>query len=287
MEPRLRGLLRIAVLVLLLAASAARAETPQQRVVTLAPHLAELVCAVGRCEALVGVAAHSELGNLPVPPAQIGDAFNVNLEALLGLRPTLVLAWAGGTPPAMIERLRALGLKLETVQVRKLDEVATALRQIGSTLGASDEGERAAQNYLVQLQALRDRYRQRPRLRVFYQIETSPAFSINRNSPISEVLELCGADNVFADLPAVAATVGMEAVLAAQPQAVVFSVQDGAAAIAAYWKRLPSLAPADARFRVAVDGNTLTRQAPSVLRGVSEVCEGLDRVRAQLSSAAK
>lgn len=283
----MRGLRFVAALLLSSTAFGVQAETPPQRVVTLAPHLAELVCAVDRCATLVGVAAHSEVGNLPVAPAQIGDAFNVNLEALLGLRPTLVLVWDGGTPPAMIERLRALGLRLESVPVRKLGDVAGALRWVGNAVDARAEGERAAQEYLARLQSLREKYRQRLRLRVFYQIETAPAFSINRDSPISEVLELCGADNVFADLPAVAATVSMEAVLAARPQAVVFSVQDGADAIAAYWRRLPGLPPADARFRIAVDGNTLTRQAPSVLRGVAEVCDGLDRVRAQLSSAAR
>lgn len=258
-----------------------------QRVVTLAPHLAELVCAVDRCDSLVGVAAHSDVAGSGVRPAQIGDAFNVNLEAVLGLRPTLVLAWADGTPRQLIERLRALGPEVETIQVRRLDDVAEALRQVGQVLAAEGAAERASQDYRAKLQALRDRYRDRPRLRVFYQIETAPAFSISRDSPISEVLDLCGADNVFADLPTVAATVSMEAVLAARPQAVVFSVQDGADAIAAYWARLPGLAPADPRFRVAVDGNALTRQAPSVLRGVAEVCEGLDRVRAQLSSAAR
>ncbi|MDP9139989.1 MAG: helical backbone metal receptor [Pseudomonadota bacterium] len=254
---------------------------PTSRIITLAPHLAELVCDVGRCDALVGVAKHSDMERLTSKPVQIGDAFNVNLESVLALRPTLVLAWTGGTPPQLIERLRALGIKVEMVQVQKLADVADALRQVGHAAGSVDQGERAAQAYLKHLQALQKNYRQRPRLRVFYQIETAPAFSINRNSPISEVLDLCGADNVFTDLPTLAAAVSMESVLAAQPQAVVFSVQDGADAIAAYWARLPELAPADPRFRLAVDGNTLTRQSPSVLRGVAEVCEGLERIRAQ------
>lgn len=264
----------------------ALAQSPQ-RIVTLAPHLAELVCAVGRCEALVGVAEHSDVEGLVPKPVQVGNAFNVNLEALLALRPTLVLAWSGGTPMPLIERLRGLGVKVETVQVRRLEEVATALRQVGRVTGATDGGEHAAQIYLRGLRSLQQTYLSRSRLRVFYQIETAPAFSVNRDSPISEALNLCGADNVFADLPTLAAAVSTEAVLAARPQAVVYSRQDGVDAIAAYWSRLPGLAPADARFRLAVDGNTLTRQAPSVLRGITEVCEGLDRLRATISSAAR
>ncbi len=278
---------RIVACLALTSAAAGAAAQPTPRVITLAPHLAELVCEVGRCDALVGVAMHSDMKRLTSGPALIGDAFNVNLESVLALRPTLVLAWAGGTPPQLIERLRGLGIKVEMVQVRKLAEVADALRQVGRATAAADGGERAAQAYLERLRTLERTYRQRPRLRVFYQIETAPAFSINRDSPISEVLDLCGADNVFADLPTLAAAVSMESVLAAGPQAVVFSVQDGAGAVAAYWARLPGLPPTDARFRLAVDGNTLTRQSPSVLRGVAEVCEGLDRVRAAVSTAAR
>ncbi|HEY1075327.1 MAG TPA: helical backbone metal receptor [Fontimonas sp.] len=260
---------------------------PQQRIVTLAPHLAELVCAVGRCEALVGVAEHSDAALVPAAAVEVGNAFNVNIEAVLALRPTLVLAWAGGTPTQLAERLRGLGIHLEMVQVRRLEEIADALRQVGRATASADGGARAAQDFLQALRDLQWQYRSRSRLRVFYQIETAPTFSVNRDSPISEALNLCGADNVFAGLPTLAAAVSTEAVLAARPQAVVYSRQDGTDAIAAYWARLPGLGPADARMRLAVDGNTLTRQAPSVLRGIAEVCEGLDRIRPLVSSAAR
>ncbi|MEQ1440672.1 helical backbone metal receptor [Fontimonas sp. SYSU GA230001] len=257
-----------------------------ERIVTLAPHLAELVCAVGRCAQLVGVAAYTDAPPSAAARPQIGDAFNVNLEAVLQLHPDLVLAWDGGTPAAHLPRLRALGLRVETIAVRGLEDIGAALRATGRLTGADAGAEDAAQRYEARLAALRERYRDRPRLRAFYQTETDPAYSINRRSPIHEALQLCGADNVFADLPTVAAVVGSESVLAARPDVVVYSRQEDAGAIARYWARLPGLRPADARYRVVVDGNSLTRQSPRVLDGIEELCEGLDRVRA-LNSAAR
>jgi iron complex transport system substrate-binding protein len=257
-----------------------------ERIVTLAPHLAELVCAVGRCEQLVGVAAYTDAPAAAAARPQIGDAFNVNLEAVLQLQPDLILAWDGGTPAAYVPRLRELGLRVESIAVRSLDDIGAALRTTGRLTGAVAGGEDAARQFEARLFALRARYRDRPRLRAFYQTETEPAFSINRRSPIHEALDLCGADNVFADLPTLAAAVGAESVLAARPDVVVYSRQENPAAMARYWARLPGLQPTDARYRVVVDGNTLTRQSPRVLDGIEELCGGLDRVRT-LSSGAR
>lgn len=251
-----------------------------ERIVTLAPHLAELVCAVGRCEQLVGVAAYTDAPPAAAALPQIGDAFNVSVEAVLQLQPDLVLAWRGGTPSGNIARLRDVGVPVDEVQVRSLADIGDALEAVGRLTGAVDQGRDAARAYRARLAALRERYRDRRRLRAFYQTETTPAFSVNRDSPISEALDLCGADNVFADLPTLAAAVGLESVIAARPDVVVHSRQEDPAAIARYWKRIPGLQPADPRYRVVVDGNTLTRQSPRVLDGVAELCAGLDRVRA-------
>ncbi|MEC9362266.1 MAG: helical backbone metal receptor [Pseudomonadota bacterium] len=267
---------RVFALMLALYAGATAAA---ERVVALAPHLAELACAVGVCPRLVGVVAYTDAPEQAAALPRVGDAFSVNLEALLRLQPDLVLAWDGGTPAATVERLRGLGLAVETVAIRDLDGIGVALEQVGVRIGAPGTAQAVA-DFRARLRALRERYRDRAPLRAFYQTETAPAFSVNRRSPIHEALELCGARNVFADLPALAAAVGREAVIAARPDVVVHSQQEDPAAIADYWARLPRLPPSDPRRRVVVDGNTLTRQSPRMLDGIAELCEGLDRVRA-------
>lgn len=256
-----------------------------ERIVTLAPHLAELVCSVGRCDRLAGVVAYTDAPASAAARPQVGDAFNVNLEVVVALRPDLVLAWDGGTPPQTVERLRRVGLKVESVAARDLGDIAAALETVGHMVGADDAGRAAAGAYRERLDALHREYAGRRRLRVFYQIETDPAFSINRRSPIHEALDLCGGDNVFAGLPTLAGAVSAESVLAARPDVVVHSTQENPAEIARYWSRWPGLAPADPQRRVVIDANTLTRQSPRVLDGVAELCAGLDRVR--VSSAAR
>jgi iron complex transport system substrate-binding protein len=250
-----------------------------ERVVALSPHLAELACAAGGCEQLVGVVAWSDFPERVKALPQVGDAFAVNIEQLVSLRPDLVLAWDGGTPRATIERLRGLKLRVETLAIRRIDEVAAGLRQVGAWLGTPAAAEAAAQAYARRLAQLRERHRGRAPLRVFYQIESNPPYSVNRDSPISEAIELCGGVNVFADLPTLAAAVNREAVVARDPQVVVYSKQDDDAAIREYWRRGPGVAATRAGALYEIDGNLLDRATPRLLDGVEQLCGVLSAAR--------
>ena len=271
---------RLGVLGLLLAMLAGPARAVE-RVVTLAPHLAELACAAGGCAKLVGVCARSDY---PAPVAklpQIGDAFAVNLEAVLALKPDLVLAWDGGTPPDRVERLRKLGLRVEWVQVGHLDEIGGALEQLGGWLGTPEAAHAAAESYRQRLAALRLQHRADAPIRAVYQIETAPAYTINGTSPISEAMALCGGINVFASLPHIAESVGAESMLAAAPEVVLFGGEENAASIRNYWQRL-SAAPAARRGNLyAIDANLLGRATPRLLDGIEEVCRRFDEARAK------
>lgn len=273
-----RSLRSLLWLVMTLAAlQPVQAGSAQERIITLAPHLAELVCEAGGCESLVAVGAYSNY-----PPAvqalpQVGDVAQLNLEAVLALKPTRVIAWTGGTPAAQMARLKTLQLPVTSLRFERLDDVATALIELGSVLGTQPIANAAAQRYRQQLQRLRAAHAGAAPVRVLYQIETAPVYSINRHSPISEAITLCGGINVFARLPTLAAPVSDEAVLAAQPQLVVHGPAD-TAAVAAYWSRFAKAARVQPQ-RVAIDPDLIARSGPRLTEGVQQLCEALDGAR--------
>lgn len=250
--------------------------------VTLAPHLAELVCAAAGCEALVAITAYSdyppEIKKLPV----VGDVAQFNLEAMLALRPTRVIAWDGGTPGAQIARLKTVQVPVTLLRIDSLDEVATALIQLGDALGTPARAQAAASDYRQRLQVLRAKHRAASPVRVLYQIETAPVYSINRTSPISEAITLCGGSNVFAALPTLAAPVSDESVLAARPQLVIHGPED-AAAVTAYWSRFAKAAQVQPRL-VAIDPDLLARSGPRLVQGVEQLCAALDAARADVAA---
>ena len=279
------ALAALAGLLLPPAAGAADTGAAPRRVVTLAPHLTELACAAGGCARLVGVSAYSDYPPQVKRLPQISDATTVNLEAVLGLKPDLVLAWDGGTPPETIARLRGLGLWVEPLRVRGLEDVALAQQQTGALLGTADAAAQAAQAYRARLARLRARWRGAAPIRVVYQIETAPAYTINRDSPISEAMALCGGVNVFADLPRIAAPVSAEAMLAARPEAVIFGGEENASAIHDYWARLAGTPAQRDGNLYPVDANLLGRATPRLLDGVEQVCTVLDQARARRGDA--
>lgn len=256
------------------------------RVVALSPHLAELTCAAGACDRLVGVVAWSDFPEPVARLPQVGDAWAVNVEQVVGLAPDLVLAWEGGTPRETIERLRGLRLRVEAVAIRRLDEVPGALRRIGGWLGTAPQAQRVAADYARRLQRLRAQHAQASAVRVLYQIEANPPYSVNRDSPISEAIGLCGGRNLFDDLPTLAAPVDREAMLARDPQAILYTRQDDVSAIREFWRRAPAVTATRIGALYALDGNLLDRATPRLLDGVEQVCGALSDARARLRATA-
>jgi iron complex transport system substrate-binding protein len=121
-------------------------------------------------------------------------------------------------------------------RTQRLENVATALREIGRLAGTSEIAERAASDYEHRIQELRDLYRDRASLRVFIEVDDRPLYTVNGKQIISEIVELCGGRNVFADLNELAPAIGIEAVIAANPQAII-STDDTVPDAAAGWAR--------------------------------------------------
>ena len=191
---------RLLLLVALLGLAAPAQDRPL-RIVSLAPHLTELVYAAGAGETLVGTVAYSDYPAQALDIERIGDAWRVDLERLLVLQPDLGLAWPSGTPQQTLERLRGSGLEVALLPTDRLQDVASALRRIGELTGHTAEAGAAARGFEEQVTGLRERYAAASALSVFVQLDDQPLYTINGRHLISEVVELCGGRNVFAELP--------------------------------------------------------------------------------------
>lgn len=267
------------VLCWLLTPALALAAAPQ-RIVTLAPHLAELVCSAGGCDRLVGVSRYTDEPLHAASLPQVGDAYTVNVEAVLALHPDLVIAWNGGTPAASVEKLRQVGVPVEWLQVDSLEAVEGALRNLGRRLGTEASADAAAKRYYADLAGWRQRYAGVATLPVLYQLGTGPVYTVLRDSPITAAMAICGGRNVFGDVPGLAAPVSDEAVLTRAPEVVLYDREVSGEAIRAYWARMASAAGPRPRVIREINGSALAHGSPRVLDGVAEVCRILDAARA-------
>src|SRR5687767_11085198 len=249
-----------------------RLPAPARRIVSLAPHLTELVHAAGGGASVVGAVDYSDF-----PPAaralpRVGNDAHVNIEAVLALQPDLIVAWPNAGSTRAIDRLAELGLPVFRSEPRELDDIATTIERLGVLTGSAADATRVARGFRARRAELEKRYAARPKVRVFYQVWDRPLLTVNGAHVISKVITLCGGENVFAHLPLIAPEVDAEAVLRAQPEVVLTSNAD---AKPPRWLR-------DGRFAV-VPADLLQRHTPRLLDGAEQVCAALDRARAARS----
>jgi len=255
-------------LLMVCAAAAAENETP--RVVSLAPHLTELAYAAGAGDALVGAVAYSDWPEAAQALPRAGDAFRFDLEAILRLDTELALAWRGGTPKAVADRLRSLGVEILWIETQSLDQIATALEHIGGRLNSRHEAHAAAERYRDRLGELR-RSRPDTDVAIFYQVSARPLFTLGGRHVITQVFDTCGAHNVFADLDTEAASIDREAVIARAPDLVIAGDGDGDDPLS-IWRDSSLARNGDTRM-VTVDPERLVRPTPRILEGIEFVCD--------------
>ncbi len=110
------------------------AQSPQ-RIVSLLPSLTETVCELGQCQRLVGVDRYSNFPDSARALPQVGGGLDPNIEAIVALRPDLVLM---ATSSRAAERLQALGLKVVALEPKSHADVRRVLEKIGHVLDVPD-----------------------------------------------------------------------------------------------------------------------------------------------------
>ena len=246
--------------------------------ISLAPNLTEIAYAAGAGSMLVGTVEFSDYPAAAKSVPRVGDAWRVDPEQVLALRPDVVLVWPTGTPEATIARLRSLGLNVVDVPTQSLADVPRALRQVGRLAGTLPVAEAAARDFEARVARQRARYAGLPPLDVFIQIDDEPIYTVNGRHVISEIVVLCGGRNVFADLPQLAPPISTEAVLAADPQ-VILSTDDTIAEPQQFWQRWPRLRAVRSGNVYKLPSDLVTRASPRLAQGVEVTCAALERAR--------
>ena len=249
---------------------------------SVAPNLTELLFAAGAADQVVGVSAYSDYPEAARALPQIGDAFRLDYERIVALAPTVAVVWASGTPAGVAERLEGLGIRVIGIPTRTLDEVAAGLLTLGTLARTEPVARVAAAEFRRRIGELRRQYRDRPDIRVFVQIDGAPLYTVGGPHLITEIVELCGGTNVFADADALALPVDLESVLARSPE-VILSLDD--ADPAAYWARFDTLEAVLRGNVYRAPADALARPSPRIADGATMVCARLDEARAKIAAA--
>jgi iron complex transport system substrate-binding protein len=262
-----------------------RLAAPAKRIVSIAPHLAEIAFAAGAGANVVAVSEFSDY-----PPAakllpRVGDGARVDIERILTFKPDLVLAWKSGNQDGDIARLERLGIIVWASEASRLADIPRLLREVALLAGVAESGARAAREFEHALSRLRSRYNvrapgQEP-ARVFYEIWHQPLLTVSGAHMISDAITLCGGSNVFADVPVLTPSVTLESVLAARPTIILGGGSvHGETDFVRRWRDMPfaALRAIPAHY---IPPDTIQRQSPRIIDGIRAICAHLASARGQ------
>ncbi|MGD2127733.1 MAG: cobalamin-binding protein [Lysobacterales bacterium] len=252
---------------------------PANRIVTLSPHLTELVFAAGAGARIVATVAFSEYPAAAADIPRVGDAFRLDIERIVSLKPDLVIAWQSGNPQAAVAQLGALDIAVWSVEIREPAEIPGAVEAIGRAADTAPAAQREADMLRRRLASLSTRYRGAERVDYFYQVDAKPLFTISGKHLISKGLDLCGGRNVFADESGLAFQVSHESVIVADPAAILAPSGQGLPDPLAAWRAWPALRAVRQNALFLLPADEISRATPRFLDALEIACVRLDGVR--------
>jgi iron complex transport system substrate-binding protein len=257
---------------------------PAERVVSLAPHVTELLFAAGGGARIVGAVTYSDYPKEAQAIPRVGDNKALDLERIVALHPDLIVVWRHGNAARQMERLTALGIPIYFSEPKHLDDIAASIDKLGALLGTQAQARASSDAFTRDIAQLRARYAARPPVSVFYQVWDDPLMTLNRDNVFDEVIGLCGGVNVFAAEKPRVPTISTEAVLAANPEAIVTATPgatkpDRRLPALERWKRWTSLTAVARGNLFGIDGDLINRPTPRLAIGAAVLCRDLEIAR--------
>jgi iron complex transport system substrate-binding protein len=250
-----------------------------ERIITLAPNLAELVFAAGAGEKLLAVVEYSHFPAAVNDLPRVGNAFRIDLERIIELQPDLIIAWKSGNPQTALKKLEELGFTVWQIEINRPDEIADVLESIARATGTENYGIPAARQLRDKLgKLLADNANKTP-LEYFFQIAAQPLYTINSKHLISRGLAICGGRNIFSELSVLAPQVSRESVILADPQVMIATEIEAQPPSLDGWQDWPRLQAVQNQSMLYLPADEISQATPRFLDSIELACKLLDEVR--------
>ncbi|WP_087784586.1 vitamin B12 ABC transporter substrate-binding protein BtuF [Yersinia intermedia] len=251
-----------------------------ERIISLSPSTTELAYAAGLGDKLVAVSAYSDYPEAAKKLEQVASWQGVNVERILALKPDLILAWRGGNPQRPLDQLTAFGIPIFYSDPVNMDQIAGDLDKLAQYSSHPEQARQAAAQLRQNVTELRRHNARNPPLRTFLQFGTQPLFTSSGHTLQSEVISLCGGENIFAGSRVPWPQVSREQVMTRQPQVIVVSGdQPQADNVKAFWQ--PQLAiPV-----ITLNEDWFNRSGPRILLAAEQLCQQMATLQSPVAES--
>lgn len=253
-----------------------RLPAPPRRIVSLVPSATETIFALGGEDLLVGVTDFCDYPPAARSRPSVGGMIAPSLEAIVALRPDLVIVTDAGNDDATLVQLARLGLPHYAIHASRLRDVMDIAARLGRLTGREDAVAPLVRALERRIAAVEAAVRPFPRPRVLYVLWPDPLIVPGRDAHVTEMIARAGGDSVTADEPSDYPRFSIEAAVARAPEVVLLARHDGGVPLARdRWERLQNV-PAVRAGRVhAVDGSLMHRYGPRVVEGLEQLARAI------------
>ncbi len=257
---------------------AAEQISPPGRIISLAPNVTEILFSLGLGENVVGVTSFCDYPEAAKKKPKIGGMTNPSLEAVVSLKPDLVVMTTDGNPKEFDERLRSLGIKTYVVTARRLAELPQSIRDLSIALGVRQRGEALANDIQAALTKFGLRAgRQGTGKKVLFIVWPEPLIVAGPDTVIDDAITLLGYVNIAGTAKTAYPKYSLEEVMYQAPDIIGIgkgSGMDMHAVSKGILRRMGSI-PAVQNGSICYMGDGLYRLGPRVVPGIEELASCL------------
>lgn len=255
-------------------------DRPATRIAALSPGATELAWAAGAGDQVVAVVAYSDYPPAARKVTSVGSHTRMDMERLLQLRPDLVIGWVTGNPTEQLATLKALDIPVFSIEPRSFEAVSQTIERLSALAGTESEGFAEAERFRQGIAGLRAQFEKADPVPVFYQVWDEPLMTVNSQHLIGEMIQLCGGDNVFGHLGRLVPRISAEAVVAANPEAILAGgMGEENRHWLTRWQNFPSLTATARDNLFFIPPSLVQRPTPRMLEGTRLFCDKLEVAR--------
>ena len=189
------------------------------RIVCLAPSLVDDVFSIGGGAQVAAITDFTRYPSEALKKPSVGEPIHPSLERILAFNPDLVLGMAHGNDPAILDKLRQLGVPVYLTDSHGMAGVLHTVESVGDAINRRPEADAEVHRLTLRIDAVRTRVQGKPAVRVFMPISVDPVFTIGQGAFITEMIADAGGASVTADMRQEWPQISLEVVIARQPEA--------------------------------------------------------------------
>lgn len=195
-------------------------DVPARRVVSLNPTTTEILFALGAGDRVVGRSRWDKWPEAALKVPDVGDGIRPSIERVMGARPDLVLLYAGDDNRDAARALSAAGIRVVALKVDSIAEFERAVLMLGALMGTNRVARAVVDSVTWTLGLVREATRPLPRPSLFIHVWDNPLMVIGGGSFMSELVDIAGGRNVYADIALPSAQISFEDLVRRDPDAV-------------------------------------------------------------------